>query len=217
MSNSGIYEIRNRINGKRYVGSSKELDVRKQTHFNYLREGKHINKHLQFAVNKYGIENFEFNVLEYCEEDYLITLEQWYFDNENCCYNINMNAGGGCGPRHDVRLFDSQDIYEIVEMTLAGFTQKEIAEYYDCGQMTINNIVKRNIYKDVQIPKPLLNKLNRYLFDKKHGRKFTCEQVEEIKRLWGLGIKQKEIAEEYNVSRSIISEMCSNKSYQHCN
>lgn len=74
---SGVYEILNTLNGKRYIGSSKELNTRYNTHFKNLKAGSHPNKHLQFAFDKYGGENFEFNVLEYCDEEYLLKLEQW--------------------------------------------------------------------------------------------------------------------------------------------
>lgn len=217
MKNSGIYEILNKLNGKRYIGSTKELNVREKTHFRNLKENKHPNKHLQFAVNKYGIKNFEFSVLEYCSEEYLLVLEQWYLDNEEWHYNLKTQAIGGGFIRSDVRLFDPQDIYEIVEMVLVGFTQKEIAEYYECGVMTINNIVKRNTYKDVQFPKPLLQKLSKYLSKKKHGRKFTCEEVQQIRQRYFSGESQKSISVDLDVSDSIISEMCRNNSYQHCN
>lgn len=64
--NSGIYQIRNLINNKRYIGQTANFQKRKQIHFKDLKsKSKHTNPHLQKAYNKYGEENFVFEILEY--------------------------------------------------------------------------------------------------------------------------------------------------------
>lgn len=73
--NSGIYQIRNLINNKVYVGSSINLSSRKYSHFNSLKNNTHCNKYLQRSYNKYGINNFLFSILEKCEENVLIKRE----------------------------------------------------------------------------------------------------------------------------------------------
>lgn len=55
MSNAGIYMIVNKVNGKRYVGSSRNCHRRKSEHLSRLRRNAHINSKLQAAWNKYGI------------------------------------------------------------------------------------------------------------------------------------------------------------------
>ena len=74
----GIYLIKNKINKKVYVGSSINLKARYFHHFYLLKKNKHPNGHLQDSFNKYGIKNFIFEVLCYCESDtrYLIYLEK---------------------------------------------------------------------------------------------------------------------------------------------
>lgn len=51
----GIYCIENIINGKKYIGQSINLKDRLYGHKTKLKHNKHKNRHLQFAVNKYGI------------------------------------------------------------------------------------------------------------------------------------------------------------------
>lgn len=75
---SGIYTITNIKENKIYVGHTKNLDARKSCHFTKLKKGIHKNCHLQRAYIKYGIENFEFEMLEECEEKYLIALEHYW-------------------------------------------------------------------------------------------------------------------------------------------
>jgi group I intron endonuclease len=59
-----VYWIKNRENGKFYVGSTTQRYVRWRTHKNKLRAGTHHCKHLQAAWNKYGEAVFEFSVVE---------------------------------------------------------------------------------------------------------------------------------------------------------
>src|SRR5579872_5801398 len=63
---SGIYLIRNIINDKEYIGSSKNLQKRKYSHWEQLRKGRHKNPHLQNAWSIYGENSFVFLILGYC-------------------------------------------------------------------------------------------------------------------------------------------------------
>jgi len=78
--NSGIYAIWNKVDNKYYIGSSKNLRKRKTCHFKELRKGHHANRHLQSAVNRDGIENFIFIVLEIVNEKNLLIKEQKWID-----------------------------------------------------------------------------------------------------------------------------------------
>ena len=66
---SGIYEIRNRLSGKSYIGSAQRFKERWKNHFHSLRNGKHQNKRLQYSYNKWAgdlaHDNFiEFHIIE---------------------------------------------------------------------------------------------------------------------------------------------------------
>lgn len=60
----GIYKITNLVNKKVYVGQSVNLEERKYRHFLELAGNRHDNSHLQSAFNKYGKENFVFEIIE---------------------------------------------------------------------------------------------------------------------------------------------------------
>lgn len=85
---SGIYQIKNKINNKIYIGSSCDIRKRWSTHNYLLKLNKSNCKILQKAINKYGLENFSFEIVAYCPKEYLFKLEQWFVDNLNPNYNI---------------------------------------------------------------------------------------------------------------------------------
>lgn len=107
MKIAGIYKITCKIkneenHNKFYIGSSKDIKDRWYNHKLMLNNGNHPNIHLQRAWNKYGENNFIFEVIE-CIIDinykYIYEREQFYLDNlypfNNNGYNINKNATGG--------------------------------------------------------------------------------------------------------------------------
>ena len=57
----GIYSFLNKVNGKQYIGSAKDLYLR----FNEHLSNRKSNKALQAAISKYGLENFNICIYEY--------------------------------------------------------------------------------------------------------------------------------------------------------
>lgn len=90
----GVYRIRNIINEKCYYGSSKNINRRWSKHKSQLNNKRHENIILQRAWNKYGCDNFMFEIVELCELFELLTTEQKYLDS-NPSYNIGVLANGG--------------------------------------------------------------------------------------------------------------------------
>jgi len=95
---SGIYQIENQVNGKRYIGSAVNLRRRWQHHLSALRSGRHYNIHLQRAFDKYSESAFAFIILEQIEDiEQLILCEQRYLDMLKPAYNIAPTAGSRLG------------------------------------------------------------------------------------------------------------------------
>ena len=94
---SGVYQIYNTVNGKRYIGSSIHIEQRFKEHIRNLRTNKHANAHLQSAWNKYGEHSFVFEEVELCEPDQCLKIEQEYIDYYHAAdrkfgYNIDPYA-----------------------------------------------------------------------------------------------------------------------------
>jgi group I intron endonuclease len=66
---SGVYMIKNLKNEKLYIGQSKNIPERWKSHVRtaYNKKQKSYKYQLYREIRYYGIENFQFLVLERCE------------------------------------------------------------------------------------------------------------------------------------------------------
>jgi len=60
----GVYLIHNRIDGLNYVGSTTDIASRWSKHRTMLAKCIHKNRLLQRAYDAYGLDAFEFSILE---------------------------------------------------------------------------------------------------------------------------------------------------------
>src|SRR5258708_30955411 len=96
---AGIYMFFNLLNGNTYIGSSVKLDRRFRVHMSNIGS---VNLPLYNALNKYGINNFVFLIIQYCDpvEEICLGLEQNYLDLYKPKYNILKLAGSSQGFKH---------------------------------------------------------------------------------------------------------------------
>lgn len=89
----GIYKITNQINNKCYIGQSIHIEQRWEEH---LYKSSQCSL-LKYALHKYGVNNFTFEVIEECEQESLNEREQYwiqYYDSFNNGYNLTLGGGG---------------------------------------------------------------------------------------------------------------------------
>lgn len=89
-----IYLIRNNINGKIYIGQTKNTKSRFHAHINDKRADSLVYR----AIQKYGKENFTFEVIVCCL-DFLVAdeLEKYYisyYNSNNRKFGYNIENGG---------------------------------------------------------------------------------------------------------------------------
>lgn len=91
----GVYAIRNLINGKVYIGSTiVSFKKRWASHKRKLKNNKHGNQHLQNAYNKYGNDNFEYQIIEITTPEMARQKESYYikfFKSSNSKYGYNIS------------------------------------------------------------------------------------------------------------------------------
>lgn len=108
---TGIYCIENKINGKKYIGQAYDIKSRWRVHKCELNKGKHINRYLQSAWNKYGESNFLFYVIEITDKASLSDREMYYINKEKTFGENGYNLTAGGEGQRDRLLTDEQKKY----------------------------------------------------------------------------------------------------------
>lgn len=112
---SGIYVIRNKINGKVYVGKSIDIDQRIRAHVTQLNtKSKDENRHLINSWHKHGRDCFEYDVLEYTPLDINILKERELYwmvklkaTTRHIGYNLRMDSSSSMIVHEDTRKLQS--------------------------------------------------------------------------------------------------------------
>jgi len=104
----GVYMISNKTNNIKYIGSTTMLRgflTRWNGHLSDLRLKKHHSNYLQNHVNKYGVEDLQFSILEILEDPKLCRIREKYwldyygFENTfNISRETDISVGGKTHP-----------------------------------------------------------------------------------------------------------------------
>lgn len=90
----GIYKIQSISKpNKIYIGSSINIKNRWSRHSVDLKGNRHENYKLQRHYNKYGKDDLVFEILEECNKEDILKIEQIYLDTLNPKFNICRIAG----------------------------------------------------------------------------------------------------------------------------
>lgn len=130
----GIYRIVNKLNGKCYVGQSKNLEERIKSHL--VSSSSDL---LHADMELLGYTNFYGEILQECSVDELNSLETYYiskFKSTDPDYGYNILPGGGRDPNYSV----SEDTKEKLSKT-----RKKLYENPEFKHSTEGS---RLIYKD---------------------------------------------------------------------
>lgn len=139
----GIYCITNLINDKKYIGQSLNIQNRWREHkLKPFRNCWDKDKLLYKAIRKYGLENFNFEILEECKieeldekEKYWIKYYQTYPPEAGKGYNENE---GGCTGYRKLKDKEIKEIISLLKDT--NISQQEIAKKFNVHFQTINYI-----------------------------------------------------------------------------
>lgn len=163
----GIYRITNLITGESYVGQSSNIHRRWINHRSRYKNPKSgdYNSRLYNDMRVYGIENFEFSVIEECNKDELLNKEKfWVAQLDSYDNGYNGTAGGNSGIVNKLpkgllieiiqKLKDTDDgnlaiaqIYGVSENMVSG-----INTWYYWHQDNINYPIRKHIPKENVCP-----------------------------------------------------------------
>lgn len=179
----GIYSIQNKINQKRYIGKAIDIYARWDQHITFLthKDFKCENDHLIYSWHRYGADNFEFTILEECDESQLSEREKYwikYYDARKNGYNQTDGGSGGntriayTGKKleehkkkvHEARLrsalrgeevhfakLTKDDVFKIIERFQNGDSDGVIAKDYNVDISSISAIRKHRSWKDLTV------------------------------------------------------------------
>lgn len=125
----GVYKITNLINGKNYVGQSIHIEKRWQQHCQ-----KSSHSLISRAIQKYGKENFSFEILEETDNTNLLTvLETKYIKKYNLLvpngYNIILEDEQ---EYHSFSRYDSETFADIIDkIKNSTLSFQQIAKIYN--------------------------------------------------------------------------------------
>lgn len=152
----GVYKIENKVNGKVYIGCSNNIERRWREHKLY-GTSCYGTYHcvLYDSINKYGIENFSFNILEECNQEELFEKERYYidyYDSYNNGYNMTF---GGEGNKNFVKI--NEDILHNIRIYLmeTDIPMSNIAKKYNINVATVSAINTGKHWYNEQYEYPL--------------------------------------------------------------
>lgn len=201
---SGIYKITCTATGKFYIGSAKDIRHRLARHKSDLGRNVHHNTLLQRAVNKYGKDMFEFEILEFVDDtESLLQREQHYLDTLNPCdINIGFNLAIEAGSRLGVPA--TEETKAKISKTLTGRKHTEETKLKMSGA-----------HKGKKLPEEHYNKWQagkaKYIEKYGHpllGKKKSKESIEK----WRESIKDYKITEETRAKMSLKQKGSNNPS-----
>ena len=208
----GIYQIRNTINNRVYIGQTRQRFEKRFLHHCWkLRNGTHDNQWLQKSFNKYGEDKFVFEVLEIIEDsDFINERERILISaakERKICYNM-IDGGGGRGGVP----MPEETKHRLSELNRILNTGKKASEETK-RKMSESRRGKQRKTEDIE--KAVFTRQQKLLDGEEiKTAKLTPEQVEQIKIMLMRGVPYDYISQEFNVSKSNINAIRSNRSWK---
>lgn len=137
---SFIYKITNLIDNKVYIGlTTRTVEARWKEHC------RHGSQQIDDAIQLYGIENFQIETLEECDESILDDREKYWIDYYDSFKNGYNNTYGGRG--NNFIMTDKSDI--VLQLWEDGLTINRIVEKTSLNVETVRSYLnKQGITKE---------------------------------------------------------------------
>lgn len=177
---AGIYQIQHIESGRRYIGSSVNVNLRLRKHREQLRRGDHVNPALQNGWASHGEDAFEFRQILVCRPDDMIMYENLIIDGYRANvkphgYNSRVAAESNRGMESPKMAHKPGDRYgRLTLLEITARSQSGIRARYacDCGEKTEANAnaVKQGLIRSCGCIKAEMLRTNRA---RKVGDKFN--------------------------------------------
>lgn len=150
---SGIYKITAKHNGKVYIGQSNDIYTRWRSHWKQVNRGD--NDCLHNYMRKYGKDNFEYEIIEKCNQSIINEREKYwisYYDSYNNGLNSTLGGEGVKGKtysdkeKEEMRTFakDSKKSKPVLQIDTSGHIVMEWRSCKEIGKIT--DMLSTNIH-----------------------------------------------------------------------
>lgn len=151
----GIYKLTNKVNGMSYIGQSVNVK-RRYKHHKTTARNRSETAYVDSEMAKYGIDNFEFTILEECRKEDLDDREQYYIGKYDTVVpnGYNKTKGGRTGSLIAIQSRD--DIDEIRRMLKdTNISEVAIAKKFGVTDTTVSTINTGKCWKEKGIEYPI--------------------------------------------------------------
>lgn len=180
-----IYKLTNIKNNKVYIGQTKNsLRRRIMSHLTQSRINTKSKKHhLQFAIQKYGYDNFDISILEVCKQEQLNEREMFWIryycsTDPSKGYNCT-NGGDGCSIAREIKDSTRDKISKANQLKWQDpeYKKRQRESRIKAHQRKIKEIVQLTYsYKVIKIwshKKDVCNNFNSQIYNLRGGRKIV--------------------------------------------
>ena len=231
----GVYCITNKINNHQYVGMSGDIELRWKGHIYESRccSSKSYDFVLYRAFRKYGINNFDFRILEECLDIETALVREAYWinilDTKNNGYN-ETDGGVGCGDRkgsHNGRAkLTEADVINIRIARKNKENRREVYEKYG-DKITFQSFVNvwqgvnwKHIMPEIYTPEAIMienRKQERAKGSKNHSSKLIELDIVNIRKRKNNGETRESIYQDYKniIGQSAFSSIWNEQTWKH--
>jgi hypothetical protein len=153
-----VYKITNTVNGKIYVGITKQIIKRIGNHIYYFKNpDSNKNSYLYKALRKYGLENFAIEILEICNSLEELNNKEVYwisnFQSTNSIFGYNLDSGGNLKEPNEQNILNRQlnaKVKPVAQYDLKGsliqtfYSVKEASRQLNISDSDIHRCHRKN-------------------------------------------------------------------------
>lgn len=154
-----IYRYKNKITNNSYIGKTNNVERRHREHISNSENpnSNYYNSLWCKKIRQYGIENFEFSILEEVDEKNWKEREKYWIKRFNSFDGKGYNSTeGGDGSENLERILTKEESESLIqELQDNLITQSEIAVKYEISETLVSNINFGIRYKIENIEYPI--------------------------------------------------------------
>ena len=201
-----IYVIKNKINGKQYVGkTSASIEERFSRHIKDINKRATEKRPLYSAMKKYGIENFEVKELEECSIQESSEREKYWIEELDTYHSgYNATLGG-----------DGKNIYDYSKLANEYLKYKNIqliCQKYGCDKHVVHTACKHENVPILSSQEVIKNQYGKKVQQcNKNNHEIVYNTFDSLMTAATYAIENKITNCKHSTIRTHISEVCRGK------